>query len=72
MGATFDGAAVNRRLVKLHSPEKTLIHKVQNVYAANGRPLFFFSDPPHLLKTTRNCWASKCRTLWVNCKITFM
>ena len=26
---------------------------------------FFFSDPPHLLKTTRNCLASKARHLWV-------
>ena len=30
------------------------------------RYLFFFSDPPHLIKTMRNCWTSKCRTLWVN------
>ena len=27
--------------------------------------MFFVSDPPHLIKTVRNCWASKKRDLWV-------
>jgi len=26
---------------------------------------FFFSDPPHLVKTARNCLASNKRSLWV-------
>ena len=68
LGATFDGASVNRRLVKLHT-SKTVLHKVRNVYPTDGRDLLFFSDPPHLLKTTRNCWASKNRNLWVSITI---
>eukprot|EP00731_Ephydatia_muelleri_P019605 Em0012g430a len=42
--------------------EKVLF-KVINKYSLEKRPLFFFSDPPHLLKTTRN---SKARHLWCN------
>lgn len=65
LGVTFDGASVNRRLIKIHQPkEKLLPQKVSNPYATD-RSLLFFSDPPHLVKTTRNCWASKARTLWV-------
>jgi len=30
-----------------------IIHKVKNHYA--DRYVWFFSDPPHLLKTARNC-----------------
>lgn len=41
--------------------------KVPNIFARDGpRPLFFFSDPPHLLKTVRNCWWNPKRQLWVN------
>ena len=65
MGATFDGASVNRRLVKIHNPDAQLVHKVPNIYAGDGRELFFFSDPPHLIKTVRNCWFSKARSLTV-------
>ena len=89
LGATFDGASVNRRFLKLHIPsddddddddndddddtvvndsdddDDKIIYKVRNCYACDHRYLFFFSDPPHLMKTTRNCWFSKYRTLWV-------
>lgn len=65
LGVTFDGASVNRRLIKIHQPEESLLYKVENPYAPDGRDLLFFSDPPHLVKTTRNCWASKARCLWV-------
>ena len=65
LGATLDGALVNRRLIKLHDLGAQLTFKVKNIHAADGRGIFFFSDPPHLIKTTRNCWSSKCRSLWV-------
>ena len=39
-------------------------YKVKNPYALD-RYLYFLSDPPHLLKTPRNCLASKARRLWV-------
>ena len=45
---TFDGAAANRRFLKLMGSEKVLF-KVINKYSLEKRPLFFFSDPPHLL-----------------------
>lgn len=67
LGATFDGASVNRRLVKLHDTSRnSFTYKVRNIHAPDTRDLYFISDPPHLIKTTRNCWSSKCRTLWVS------
>ena len=65
LGVTFDGASVNRRLVKLHNLTSTLLYKVPNIHASDNRKLYFISDPPHLIKTVRNCWNSKCRSLWV-------
>ena len=72
LGVTFDGASVNRRLVKLHDTSQKTLYSVCNVHAPDGRQLFFFSDPPHLIKTTRNCWASKGRILWVSIIIVFI
>lgn len=68
LGVTCDGLAANRRFIKLHHADGSsgLVYKTSNPYAQERRDLFFFSDPPHLLKTTRNCWASKNRTLWVS------
>lgn len=69
LALTCDGLAANRRLFKLHYPSPchdTLLHKVINPYATDGRYIFFFSDPPHLMKTTRNGWSSKIRHLWVS------
>ena len=65
LAATADGASPNRRLIKLHGTDK-LVYKVMNPHAPDHCYLYFFSDPPHLLKTTRNCWASKKRQLWVS------
>ena len=38
--------------------------KVPSPYSTDGRDLLFFSDPPHLLKTVRNCFTSKSRNLY--------
>ena len=57
LGLTCDGLAANRRLFRMHTGDSTTIHKAKNPYALNGRFLFFFSDPPHLIKTVRNAWA---------------
>ena len=65
LAATADGASVNRRLIKLHEASEDVVNKVTNPYAPKGRELFFISDPPHLVKTIRNCWALKARNLWV-------
>jgi len=65
LGLTCDGLSANRRLFRLHGPprSKELLYKVSNPYTIENRSVFFFSDPPHLLKTIRNCFAS--RQLWV-------
>ena len=57
---------MNRKLIKLHGPTQDLVYKVTNPCAKDGRELFFFSDPPHLMKTIRNCWESKSRQLWIS------
>lgn len=62
-----DGLSANRRLFKLHTSKKeALFHKIVNPHAADRRYIFFFSDPPHLMKTTRNGWNSTIRQLWVS------
>ena len=49
---------MNRCLVAIHDRSAQLLYKTKNIHAAEERDIFFFSDPPHLMKTTRNCWAS--------------
>lgn len=66
LGATLDGNSVNRRLIKIHDTSNKLLYKTSNPFADDSRPLLFFSDPPHLIKTARNCWSSKHRNLWVS------
>lgn len=65
MGCTADGASVNRKLIKLHDDTQQFVYK-NNPCTMDNREFFFFSDPPHLLKTTQNCIASEARCLWVN------
>ena len=66
MGLVCDGLTANRRLFKLHVPEeKGLVYTVPNPYTSEMRPFFFFSDPPHLIKTVRNAWANSRRNLEV-------
>lgn len=65
LGATLDGCSVNRRLIKVHNPNEDVVHKVANPFSQDKRSLYFFADPPHLIKTVRNCWNSKCRSMWV-------
>lgn len=65
MGSTFDGSSVNRKFVRLHSRTRKLVNQILNPFSTDARQFFFFIDPPHLIKTTRNCWASNARTLWV-------
>ena len=67
MGLTCDGLAANRQLFRLHAPKKNkeLVYKTSNPYSVESHCLFFLSDPPHLLKTIRNCFANKNRHFWV-------
>ena len=67
LAATADGASTNRRLIKLHSSKSgEVVYKVVNPHSRDRRYLYFFADPPHLLKTVRNAWASPKRHLWVS------
>ena len=66
LGATLDGNSVNRRLIKLHDQKLKLLHKTTNPFSSEPRAFFFFSDPPHYMKTVRNCMISKARMLWVS------
>lgn len=64
-----DGASQNRTFFKMHSKDASF--KTKNPYADEPRPIYFFSDVPHLLKTVRNCWANSfchknSRALWVS------
>ena len=61
-----DGLAANRQMFRLHAPKNSeIVHKTTNPFATVYPTVFFFSDPPHLLKTIRNCFANKNRHLWV-------
>lgn len=72
---TCDGASCNRNFFRLHGAtsngeDEPLAYKTRNPYSVEERQIFFVSDPPHLLKTVRNCWAnsfahSRTRTMWV-------
>ncbi len=75
LAITCDGASINRRFFKMHQPEgasaQYLTYSTPNVFALDERPLYFFADPPHLLKTVRNCWSNSyshktSRKLWVS------
>ena len=66
---TCDGLSANRHFFRMHNHQKSrsdLIYKTPNPYSKAKNYIFFISDPPHLMKTTRNCFASKTRSLWVS------
>ena len=68
---TADGANPNRKMFRLHSPSGTEIcYKTLNPYTSENRSIYFFTDVPHLIKTTRNCWSHSSskgtRSLWVS------
>ena len=54
-----DGASPNRKYFRMHkqSNDHSLCYKSPNVYAQDERYVYFVADPPHLMKTTRNCWS---------------
>ena len=67
LGCTCDGLSVNRRFFKLHGTGSSkFVYKVLNPYATGEHHLFFFSDPPHLIKTVRNSWSNNKRLMWVS------
>ena len=73
LAATANGASPNRAFMTIHKPNSSdpFPYKMLNPFAVNERHIYFISDPPHLLKTVRNCWYSQKRRLWV-CTLTFV
>ena len=75
IAATSDGASPNRRFYRLHKPldgdaDGDVCYCTVNLYAPH-RYVYFFSDAPHLVKTTRNCLkssgsGSNTRYMWNN------
>ena len=61
MVLTADGASQNRKLFRMHKDPSGsnvvngAVFKTTNIYAPD-RCVYFVSDVPHLIKTTRNCW----------------
>ena len=69
IATTFDGVSQNSHFLRIHqgctpatttSSQHSLPYKINNPYADDGREIFFFFDPSHLIKTTRE---SKARSL---------
>ena len=66
LGVTGDGTLVNHILFRMHSKDNLkMTHKTTNCYTDEAQHLFFFSDPPHLLKAIQNAIANPNRQLWV-------
>ena len=70
---TCDGASANRRFFNIHGQVNDFIHFTDNPFSNDGRKVYFISDVPHLLKTTRNCFSNSfshknTRRLWNNGK----
>ncbi|CAB4010182.1 Transposable element P transposase, partial [Paramuricea clavata] len=74
--AVSDEASPNRLFYQLHAnliePDVEVVHYTPNLFVP-GRNIYFFSDAPHLLKTTRNCLfnsgsGKRTRSMWNNGK----
>ena len=75
--AVSDGASSNRKFYKLHAAlvgedySVDVIHRTINLFAPYGY-IYFSSDAPHLLKTSRNCLFNSgtgkhSRLMWNGC-----
>ena len=70
---TGDGASPNRRFIRLHEGDgnQSVVHHAENAFSEESRAIYFISDPPHLMKTTRNNFSNsfahnKTKKLWKN------
>ena len=55
-----DGASPNRKFFRMHGLEYK--YKTINPYSPCRHWLYFVVDPPHLIKTVRNCWSHSGQT----------
>ena len=68
-----DGATPNRKFFQVHDQLNPTLYRIENPFAIEDRYIYFISDPPHLLKTARNCFSNsfshrRTRNLWKNKK----
>ena len=67
MAHTMDGSSKNRKYFRLMGlkEKQSPKHKMKNPFTTENRYIYFLSDPPHLMKTTRNCFQNPRRELKV-------
>ena len=53
-----DGATPNRKFFKVHDQLNPHLYRIENPFVEDDRYIYFVSDPPHLLKTARNCFSN--------------
>ena len=68
LAVTCDGAKNNRKMFSMHVSSGELPYKTTNIYKSTLKTIYFICDPPHVLKTIRNCFARG--KLWVRILIT--
>lgn len=76
LAVTCDGASSNRKFFRMHaklegSEDKDVTYKTKNRFSTDNRYIHFISDPPHLMKTARNCLSNSgagrnSRYMWNN------
>ena len=73
ISVTCDGASANRGFFKMHkhlnNNDDAVTFKVENMFTEEERYIYFVADPPHLMKTARNCLSNsgsgRCsRLMW--------
>ena len=47
---TSDGASPNRRFIRLHGENDSVVYRGENIFSEDNRYIYFVSDAPHLLK----------------------
>ncbi|KAJ1530235.1 hypothetical protein ONE63_005160 [Megalurothrips usitatus] len=72
----FDGASMNRKFITMHSNsgDTDFVYVTYNMASGECRNMYFMLDPPHLVKTFRNCFANSfchrnSRALCINDKL---
>ena len=65
-----DGASTNRKFYRMHEQmsniddDSSVVYCTINIYSP-GRYIWFFADPPYLMKTTRNCIAHSGMSIYL-------
>ena len=65
---TLDGNSVNRKFFQIVGCDSSynIKYYTKNPCSFENRKVYFISDPPHLIKTTRNCLAITTRHMEVS------